>query len=175
MKYCYIDESGNPSPKNKKPFIVAMVVIDSMEDVLTIEEKLEELKRANGITRDYEFHYSRNTAKRRNIFIDFIAHNIKKFVAFVIKKNKGCDVLAEAADLISCYLDRKEKYRIKLDTNPHLFKELKMALKQQGIIAKTSQVKSSNNSLIQVADYVAGATSDGLKIREAPLKGELLR
>lgn len=169
MKYCYIDESGNPSLSNPKPFIVAMVIMDSMEDVLVVEKKIEELKRENGISQDYEFHYSRNTAKRRNMFMVFIARNIKRFIAFVIKKNKECDALAEAADLVSCYLDKKEKYKIKLDINPHLFKELKKALKQQDIIAKISQVKSDNNPLIRVADYVAGATSDGLKIREAPL------
>lgn len=39
-----------------------------------------------------------------------------------------------------------------MDSNPNLFKVIKDALRERGIVAKMSQEKSINDALIQVAD-----------------------
>lgn len=39
MKYCFVDESGNPSPKNRSPFVVALVILDSIEEVSILERR----------------------------------------------------------------------------------------------------------------------------------------
>lgn len=55
-----------------------------------------------------------------------------------------------------------------MDSNPNLFKAIKNALRERSIVAKISQEKSTNNALIQVADYIAGVTSSGLKLEKLP-------
>lgn len=74
----------------------------------------------------------------------------------------------EVADMIACYLNNDTKYRIIMDSNPNLFKAIKNSLRERGIVAKISQEKSTNNVLIQVADYIAGVASSGLKLEKLP-------
>lgn len=122
----------------------------------------------NGIPQDYEFHYSRNASTRKNLFLKFIRQNFANHKEFVVVKTNTKDVLVEVADMIACYLDKNNKYRIIMDVNPSLHKVVKMALKDAGIVAKMSQAKSTNTVLIQVADYLAGVASSGLKLEKLP-------
>ena len=69
----------------------------------------------------------------------------------------------------------EEKYNIRLDTNPKLFKALRTNLRSRKISAKLKQVESKGSSLIQVADYVAGIAAKTTKNKETPLNGEFLR
>ena len=39
MQYCFMDESGNPSLRDKKPFIVAVVILDSLSKVEQMKQK----------------------------------------------------------------------------------------------------------------------------------------
>lgn len=165
MIYCFIDESGNPSTKNSEPFYVAMVFIASLDKVNEIKEKIRELKKRNNIPQDYEFHYSRNSLRKRDLFLGFIAKNIEKFKVFRTEKKPGRNVLSEVSNSMANYLSSKKRYRIILDTNPQLTQILKNALRKNKIIAKIAQEKSKNNELIQVADYIAGAASSNIKIR----------
>lgn len=168
MKYCYIDESGNPSPKNNKPFIVGMVVLESLEEVEMIQEKIKQLKEENGIARDYEFHFSRNASSKKDIFILFIEKNIKSYSIFEAQKSNSMDTYFSIADMVASSLSKDEKYNIRLDTNPKLFKALRKSLRGNGISAKLTQVQSKNNDLIQVADYIAGIAAKGMKLKKLP-------
>ena len=42
MQYCFMDESGNPSLRDKKPFIVAVVILDSLSKVEQMKQKIVE-------------------------------------------------------------------------------------------------------------------------------------
>ena len=167
MIYCFIDESGNPSNKNSEPFYVAMVILASLDKVNEIKGKIRELKKRNNIPQDYEFHYSRNASRKRDLFLKFIDKNIEKYKVFRAEKKPGCNVLSDISDKIAGYLSSKEKYRIILDTNPQLTQKLKNALRKNRIIVKIAQEKSKNNELIQVADYIAGAASSNIKISQS--------
>ncbi len=163
-----MDESGNPSLRDKKPFIVAVVILDSLPKVEQMKRTIMEFKRQNNIPQDYEFHYSRNAKTKKNLFTTFVERYFKKYKIFVVTKKNSKDSLMEVADMIACYLNKNIKYRIIMDSNPNLFKAIKNALKEKGIVAKMSQEKSTNNTLIQVADYIAGIASSGLKLEKLP-------
>lgn len=79
MIYCYIDESGNPSPKDGEPFYVAMIVVLSLREVERIQRAIKMFRLKNNIAQEYEFHYSRNASKRRKLFLGFIVENIGKY------------------------------------------------------------------------------------------------
>lgn len=168
MQYCFIDESGNPSLRDKKPFIVAVVILDSLSKVEQMKQMIMEFKRQNNIPQDYEFHYSRNAKTKKNLFMLFVERHFKKYKTFVVTKKNSKDSLMEVADMIACYLNNDTKYRIIMDSNPNLFKAIKNSLRERGIVAKISQEKSTNNVLIQVADYIAGVASSGLKLEKLP-------
>ena len=44
MIYCYIDESGSPSRNDKRPFIVAMVIFGSLDEVKFVRFVRKEVK-----------------------------------------------------------------------------------------------------------------------------------
>jgi hypothetical protein len=77
---------------------------------------------------------------------------------FVSAKDE-IDPLQGVASAIACFLRKSEKYRIFIDENPRLYASLRAAFKEKGIVARISQVKSKSESLIQVADYIAGIES----------------
>lgn len=79
MQYCFIDESGNPSLRDKKPFIVAVVILDSLSKVEQMKQIIMEFKRQNNIPQDYEFHYSRNAKTKKNLFMLFVERHFKKY------------------------------------------------------------------------------------------------
>ena len=165
MKYCFIDESGNPSLNSPKPFVVAMVIFASLEEAEKYNDKIKDFRRINNIARDYEFHYSRNAAKNRDKFIIFIRDGIDSdnVKTVILEKKANRNILHEAAVELSDYLAIGEKYNIRLDENPKLFSELRSAIRAKGITAKIVQVKSKNNDLIQVADYFAGMAANEIE------------
>lgn len=175
MKYCFVDESGNPSPKNRSPFVVALVILDSIEEVSILEKKIIDLKIKNRIPMEYEFHFSRNALPRKNLFLDFIKKNVHDYYAFIAEKTNSIKIYEEISMQIVSRMSVEEKYNIRLDTNPKLFKALRTNLRSRKISAKLKQVESKGSSLIQVADYVAGIAAKITKNKETPLNGEFLR
>ena len=168
MIYCYIDESGSPSRKNEEPFFVAMAIFRASEEVEDFKYKMEKFRLKNNISRDYEFHYSRNASKRRNMFLDFISKNIENYEVFRVEKGSNDNALSEISSMIAEVLSSNERYRIYLDNNPKLFGFLKKAIRSKNIIAKITQVNSKSEGLIQVADYIAGAASNNIALKKLP-------
>ena len=168
MIYCYIDESGSPSLKNEEPFFVAMVIFKTSEEAEEFKCKMREFRLRNNISQDYEFHYSRNASKRRNLFLDFISRNIENYEVFKVEKNSNDNVLPGIAKMIAETLSSDERYRIYLDNNPKLFGFLRKAIRSRKIVAKITQVNSKSESLIQVADYIAGAASNNIALKKLP-------
>ena len=85
MKYIFVDESGTPTIKDSRPFIVAVVIMASFEEVADIDRKISQLKKDNNISQEYEFHFSRNTNKRKNLFIKFLKYSINSLSFCCIK------------------------------------------------------------------------------------------
>lgn len=159
MIYCYIDESGTASRKDKRPFIVAMAMFGSLDEVNKMIEKIRKFKLRNNIPQDFEFHYSRNAKTKKDKFARFVRREVKDYKVLRVNKN-GDDLYLETARILVSDFGRNKKYVIRLDSNPQLFRALKVAVKERKIKAKISEGKSSNNSLIQVADYLAGIESE---------------
>lgn len=168
MKYIFVDESGTPTIKDSRPFIVAAVIMASFEEVTDMNCKISQLKKDNNISQEYEFHFSRNTNKRKNLFIKFLKENKIRYRVFRVEKTVKGDVLQEIAEMIVGCLSKDEKYSLWLDTNPQLYRALNKARKEMGAKIKISQTNSQNNNLIQVADYIAGISSMGLKLEKLP-------
>ena len=80
--------------------------------------------------------------------------------AFGVNKSHEKDPSVEVADAIALYLGKKEKYRVFMDENPGLYATFRTAFKRNRVTARISQIKSKNDSLIQVADYFAGLASE---------------
>ena len=140
----------------------------SFEEVADIDRKISQLKKDNNISQEYEFHFSRNTNKRKNLFIKFLKESKIKYRVFRVEKTERGDALQEIAEMIVGCLSKDEKYSLWLDTNPQLYRALNKARKEMGAKIKISQTNSRNNNLIQVADYVAGISSMGLKLEKLP-------
>lgn len=120
MIYCYIDESGTASRNDKRPFIVAMVIFGSLDEVNKMIEKIRAFKLKNNIPQDFEFHYSRNAKTKKDKFASFVRKEVKDFDIFEASKNIDKDGYEELADMITLSLSGEEKYRFYIDENPRL-------------------------------------------------------
>ncbi|MDO4730099.1 MAG: DUF3800 domain-containing protein [Candidatus Saccharibacteria bacterium] len=160
MIYCYIDESGTASRKDKRPFIVAMAMFGSLDEVNEMIEKIRKFKLRNNIPQDFEFHYSRNAKTKKDKFVRFVRREVKEFDVFEASKDMAKDGYEELADMIACSLSANIKYRFYIDENPRLQAVLKKAFKTHRVAARITQTSSKNNEVIQIADYLAGIASE---------------
>lgn len=159
MIYCYIDESGTASRKDRRPFIVAMAIFGSLDEVNEMIEKVWKFKLKNNIPKDFEFHYSRNAKTKKDKFVRLVKKEVREVCIVRVNKN-GEDVYLEVARSLVSKFNKDEKYVIRLDSNPQLFRALKVAVKERKIKAKISEEESGKNVLIQIADYLAGMESE---------------
>ena len=157
MIYCYIDESGTASRKDKRPFIVAMAMFGSLDEVNGMIEKIRKFKLRNNIPQDFEFHYSRNAKTKKDMFV---RREARSYRIFCVSKNDKSNPYKEVSDMIVRCLWQDQKYRISIDKNPRLYEMLKIALKQTKVVAKVKEVNSKNEALVQIADYLAGMASE---------------
>lgn len=160
MIYCYIDESGTASRKDKRPFIVAMAMFGSLDEVNEMIEKIRKFKLRNNIPQDFEFHYSRNAKTKKDKFVRFVRREVRSYRIFCVSKNDKSNPYKEVSDMIARCLWQDQKYRISIDKNPRLYEMLKNALKQTKVVAKVKEVNSKNEVLVQIADYLAGMASE---------------
>ena len=170
MLYVFLDESGSSSIKNGgRFFFVAAVLFGSLEDAIAMQEKIDSLKKANSLPRDYEFHFSRNAPKNKNLFVEFIKREKIDHRIFKIVKEKGKVCIQNAALEVAGYLEQlgKDVY-IRLDSNPIIFDTLRRSLRGKSIKVKIIEVKSKNNNLVQLADYFAGMAAREEKLKKLP-------
>lgn len=122
-------------------------------------KKIRDFKLKNNIPQDFEFHYSRNAKTKKDKFARFVKREVKE--VWIVKADKsGDDIYLGVARSIVDKFKKDEKYAMRLDSNPQLFRALKVAVKERKLKAKISEEESSKNSLIQVADYLAGMASE---------------
>jgi hypothetical protein len=136
-----------------------MVIFGSLDEVNGMIKKIRDFKLKNNIPQDFEFHYSRNAKTKKDKFARFVKREVKE--VWIVKADKsGDDIYLGVARSIVDKFKKDEKYAMRLDSNPQLFRALKVAVKERKLKAKISEEESSKNSLIQVADYLAGMASE---------------
>ena len=69
-------------------------------------------------------------------------------IGFIAEKTNSIKIYEEISMQIVSGMSVEEKYNIRLDTNPKLFKALRTNLRSRKISAKLKQVESKGSSLI---------------------------
>lgn len=191
----FVDESGDPGRKilngSSAYFVVALVTFQDHEDALACDQRIELLRRELGRPW-YEFHFSHNSRKVRQQFLEAVAPYPFFYHVFALNK--------DPEKLYGPGFDYKEslyKFSARLtfeNAKPYLdnaavvidesgdrnFRdELAVYLRRRirdiggrSPIRKVKIQRSSGNNLLQLADYVAGVSnrvicekSDGIELR----------
>ncbi|MDR3298351.1 MAG: DUF3800 domain-containing protein [Candidatus Nomurabacteria bacterium] len=166
--YGFLDESGAPGvAANSNDFlVVSLVVFPDRESIEKCSAAIDRLRGRLNKPEGYEFHCSRNSTRPQEGFIKLIPNLDFQFITIAIRKN-GWRLHASypkmAEYLIREIATRFPNIRIEMDANPVLYAELRRQTKKQKLAMKYKQVKSTNHSLIQLADYVVALSTRKLK------------
>lgn len=169
MKYGYIDESGAPGVAvNSNDFlVVSLVLFDSEDDVKECEDAMKRLRIRLGLKPSYEFHCSHNMKAAQDGMLRLLSRQKFRFITIAIKKNqiKKHASYSRMAQLLAREMRNYcEDARLRMDSNPVLFKALKKEL--HGLSVSLREVKSHTDDLIQLADYVVNLSAKMVKNTE---------
>ena len=169
----WIDESGDCGFKfdrGSSKFLVIVAVY--LTDGNRIEEIINQLKLDLNLSKEYELKFSRCKDKFRKEFFNLIRELPIKYKAIVVDKKKlSPPDLRFQPQQLYCELVRRLLY----DNSPPLerailvldeatakihYREFNRVLKKylsKNIISKIRQKRSKNNTMIQIADMIAGS------------------
>lgn len=162
----FVDESGTAGAqinKNDGYLILSLVIFRDEKEMKTVHEKYTELRRSLGRKDDYEFHYTHNKQKVRDMVFDVIRDIDFEFMTFVVKKD-SVKTHASYVTLAKMLINRLQKenenenIKIIIDTNPVLLKNLNKIKKAR--IIKNMRFQQSDSAAVdclQLVDYVVGA------------------
>ena len=176
----FVDASGDPGLKiqhgSSRYFVVALVTVGEKQ-APEIDKCIDDLRNTLRLERGYEFHFSKNSLKVKRAFLRTVAHC--QFGYYTYTLNKSRDVaskldLEQGEDLLS-YVVRQtclsateylENAKVVIDGEggnkrftDKLATTLRRAVKDshgRGMVRSVRMDKSRGNSLLQLADYVAG-------------------
>lgn len=160
----FVDESGTAGAqinKNDGYLILSLVIFRDEKEMKTVHEKYTELRRSLGRKDDYEFHYTHNKQKVRDMVFDVIRDIDFEFMTFVVKKDSvktHASYVTLAKMLINRLQKENENIKIIIDTNPVLLKNLNKIKKAR--IIKNMRFQQSDSAAVdclQLVDYVVGA------------------
>lgn len=176
IKNFWIDESGDAGFKfdkgSSRVLVIVMIYSTDSDIVNGVENIVNELKSDLHLTKDYEFKFSRCKDKFRKAFFQKMRDLTIQYKAIVVdKKEIAAPALKFQPQQLYCELVRRllydndpalEKATLILDeaTAKIHHKEFDSVLKKylsKNIVSKIKQKKSKNNTMIQVADMIAGA------------------
>jgi hypothetical protein len=177
--FIYIDESGDTGLKIKTGsslfFVLAMIIFKNEEDKLLSIDLISKIKNKINKPQNFEFHFYKNNTKIRESFLSAIKHLNFNFYVFAINKsspkvfnevfnNKDsfyktvCKLMFEQAmpQIKNAYVVADKTGS--RDFHLALAKYIKGITnnKTQKTVVKFKMERSSQNNLIQLADYVAG-------------------
>ena len=176
----FVDASGDPgrriANRSSRFFIVALVTLDE-QDASECDRRVTGLRATLGLPSDFEFHFSDNSARIRQEFLKVIAPCHFWYHLYAIDKSRyvvGKLDLEPGEDLLS-YVVRQtclsateylENAKVVLDGekgNRRFKNELATSLRRgvkdshgRGMVRSVRMERSRANSLLQLADYVAG-------------------
>lgn len=164
----FIDDSGDCGSRYTKGsseyFILSLVCIPE-KDTENIDLEINKLKQKMGFPDSFEFHFRNNSHKQRLVFLKFLKR--KNFYVFSIIldkqtnefKNKKDVITTSLFNLLSLVDQKKFPYKIIIDEmlGKKQINLISRNIKQKFYsLKKVQEENSTNNNLIQIADYYAG-------------------
>lgn len=177
----FIDESGDPGLKldsgSSKYFIVALVAFEDHDEALAADDRISLLRREQGLSETFEFHFSKMKPAHRRLFLSAIASYDFFYFGIVINKSKltgpgfqfkesfykyACGLIFENAKprLNSAILviDGSGSKDFRRQLKKYLTRRLKDEA-GKSLIKKVKTQDSTQNNLLQLADMVVGAVA----------------
>ncbi|MBQ6149752.1 DUF3800 domain-containing protein [Candidatus Saccharibacteria bacterium] len=161
----FVDESGTAGAQiNKDEYLtLSLVLFDNKEEVKSVYEKYNILRKEMGRKETYEFHYTHNKPATREKVFDILKDINFEFATFSIKKDKtkGHASYATLAVMMTDFLIKKNcATKVLIDTNPVLLKELNKIKKAKKLKnMRFREGESVKIDCLQLVDYVVGAHS----------------
>ena len=172
--YVFLDESGDSGFKLDKGstpvFCMAAIIVPSPTEIQAIELAIAELRTQLHLPRNYEFHFFSESARVREAFCRQVVACPFTVRAIVVDKTRITSPrLRQRADLFYNFITRMllqhnfatiSMANVRIDG--HTNRPLKTYLRQQlnkgtVVVASIKFSDSKNDSLIQLADMVAGS------------------
>ena len=176
--FVFIDEAGDTGLKltcgSSKFFTVAMILFVDEEDMRACDRRIGEVRKELGKRNNFEFHFHDNNKRIREVFLSAIAPFGFIYYVLVLRKDPEkmwSDAFSAKESLYkmivksifeSARSDLKDAYVVIDKSGPPEFqhalaKYIKGVLNtpQDKVIRKFRAERSSQNNLLQLADYVA--------------------
>lgn len=158
--YIFIDESGSPgrAQSNNDYFLISIVIFNNLESVFTSRAAIQQYRQDTSLPSQFEFHFHQNPDKIKRPFLSFLSNIDFKYTTFNYCKTYRLTYSQIAKEIAEYLLSLNKNLDITLDSNPHLFSELRKSLRNNQVKVKIREARSDSEDLLQVADYIAGIT-----------------
>jgi hypothetical protein len=176
----FIDESGDPGFKthkgSSKVFVVAMVIFDDPLEAEKTSLAIKELRRALHVSDKYEFKFNKTDERFKNDFFHAVIKNKFRIRAIMVKKSIVysitlrnskesfynfivMQILKQSNTIKHAKLrfDRRGEKLLRNEMRIYLSNQLDN--KHNDVFTDLKFVDSKQNTLIQLADMVAGSIS----------------
>lgn len=179
----FIDESGDAGRKIDKGsspfFVVAIVTFADLEEANRCDGQIDRLRTELRLRPDYEFHFSRNSWRIREAFLDAVAPYGWEFHRFALNKDpavltgrgfnfKGplykwtvrtvCDNAKPYLRDARVVIDKSGDRQFQRELRSYLMRQINQREEPNHIKSVTLK-RSDGNNLLQLADYVASLSS----------------
>ena len=179
----FIDESGDPGRKilngSSTHFVIGLVTFGDNDDALECDQRIDHLREELGLPPTYEFHFSKNSKRIREAFLDAVSPFHFFYHVFALNKDPdklvgpGFDVKASlykyaaritfenARPFLSdanVIIDRSGDKKFRDELAIYLRRRIRDE-NDKSLIRKLKLQDSSKNNLLQLADYVASSSN----------------
>ena len=179
----FVDESGDSGRKvlngSSLYFVVAAVTFEDFDEANACDKRIDQLRDELNLTPNYEFHFSKNSKKVRQAFLNAVAPYPFFYHVFALNKepqklrgpgfdNKSslykyaAGVTFENAkawlDDAIVVIDQNGNKQFQGELARYLRRTIKDS-EGKRLIKKVKQMRSQGNNLLQLADYVAGVSN----------------
>jgi len=179
----FVDESGDPGMNvargASEPFVVALVSFKGPVEAQQCDDAIAEHRRSVGLPASFEFHFSKNSRRQREAFLEVISESDFQTYVFDLNKRAASELGFNTKEV--CNWTTKKTFenareflsdaRVVIDGSGdrQFRRQLTAYLRQEinepseaRIIRDVRIQPSHQNSLLQVADYVASISARAL-------------
>ena len=175
----FIDEFGDTGRKIKQGssrfFIISLVLFIDREEAINCDKRIDLLRKELNLSEDFEFHFSHNSKRIREVFLNAIQPYHFVYFSVVLDKSPSklwgpgfsmkdsfykyvCKMLFINAlpylNKAIVILDRSSSPDFRKRLAAYLRKNIESYDKQK--IKRIKQQRSRSNNLLQLADYISG-------------------